>query len=58
MLDVARQKTRTKARAHPQRYSWGIVDVVLAVLMLPFGIWLMVIEGMVRAVAASGKRSN
>jgi hypothetical protein len=58
MLDVARQKTRTTARAHPQPFSWGIVDVVLGVLMLPFGIWLLVIEGMVRAVAASGKRSN
>jgi hypothetical protein len=33
-------------------YRWGIVDVLLGVLMLPFGIWLLVIEGMVRAVAA------
>ena len=52
MLDV-RSQTRIKARSEAHSYRWGIVDVLLGVLMLPFGIWLMVIEGMVRAVAAS-----
>jgi len=52
MLDV-RSQTQVRGRAHAHDYRWGIVDVLLGVLMLPFGIWLMVIEGMVRAVAAS-----
>jgi hypothetical protein len=56
MLEVAHSETRTKARSHSQRFSWGIVDVILGVLMLPFGIWMLAIEGMVRAVATVGKR--
>ena len=52
MLDV-RSQTQVRGRARAHEYRWGIVDVLLGVLMLPFGIWLMVIEGMVRAVAAS-----
>ncbi len=53
MLEAARSETRARSRVQRQSYRWGIVDVLLGVLMLPFGIWLMVIEGMVRAVAAS-----
>ena len=56
MLEVVRPETRTTARSQPQRFSWGMVDVILGVLMLPFGIWTLAIEGMVRAVAAFGKR--
>ena len=52
MLDV-RSQTQVRGRVHVHDYRWGIVDVLLGVLMLPFGIWLMVIEGMVRLVAAS-----
>ena len=52
MLEAARSQTQTKSRAQRQSYRWGIVDVLLGVLMLPFGLWLLVIEGMVRAVAA------
>ena len=51
MLDV-RSQTRARTRSEAHSYRWGIVDVLLGVLMLPFGIWLLVIEGMVRAVAA------
>jgi hypothetical protein len=56
MLDVARSETRVRVRAQPRRFGWGIVDVILGVLMLPFGIWMLAIEGMVRAVAAFGRR--
>ena len=52
MLDV-RSQTRATARPVERSFRWGIVDVLLGLLMLPFGIWLMVIEGMVRVVAAS-----
>jgi hypothetical protein len=57
MLEVARNaEARAKARPYPRDYRWGIVDVILAVLMLPFGIWMFAIEKMVGAVAAFGKR--
>ncbi len=56
MLDVARSETRVRVRTQPRRFGWGIVDVILGVLMLPFGIWMLAIEGMVRAVAALGRR--
>jgi hypothetical protein len=52
MLEVARPEART----HPQRFGWGITDLILAVLMLPFGIWMLLIERMVAAVAAMGRR--
>ena len=52
MLDV-RSQTRATAGAAERSYRWGIVDVLLGILMLPFGIWLLVIEGMVRLVAAA-----
>ena len=52
MLEVARPETRAHARSHPQRLTWGIVDVILAVVMLPFGIWMFLIESLVGSVAA------
>jgi len=55
MLDVRSQtlaQTRASTRPSAQSYRWGIVDVLLGVLMVPFGIWMLVIEGMVRAVTA------
>lgn len=54
MLEVARPEARTRAHARPERFTWGIVDVILALIMLPFGVWMFVIERMVRAVAAVG----
>ena len=56
MLEVARPETRTQARSHPERFTWGIVDAILGLIMLPFGVWMLVIERMVRAVAALGSR--
>jgi hypothetical protein len=56
MLEVARPEVRTEARSHPNRSGWGIVDLILAVLMLPFGIWMLMIEKMVAVVAGLGRR--
>ena len=53
---AARPEPRAKVRSQPKSYGWNIIDVVLAVLMLPFGIWFFLIEGMVRGVTAFGKR--
>jgi len=52
VLEVARPETRAHARSHPQHFTWGIVDVILAVVMLPFGIWMLLIESLVGSVAA------
>lgn len=47
MLDVVRPETRVSSRSHPRRFTWGIVDGILGLVMLPFGIWMLVIEGLV-----------
>jgi hypothetical protein len=52
MLELARPETRTHVRSHTHRFGWGIVDVILAVVMLPFAIWMWLIEAMVTAIAA------
>jgi hypothetical protein len=54
MLEVARPEARARAHAQPERVTWGIVDAILALVMLPFGVWMFVIERMVRALAALG----
>jgi hypothetical protein len=51
MLEIARPETRTAVRAHPQQFTWGIVDVILALVMLPFAVWVWIIDRMVWAVA-------
>jgi hypothetical protein len=51
MLDAALPETRAIPRSQPQRFTWGIVDVILALVMLPFGIWMIMIEGMVNAAS-------
>ena len=51
MLDIARPEARADVRANPKRATWGPVDVILAVVMLPFGIWFLVIDRMVAAAA-------
>jgi hypothetical protein len=51
MLELARPELRVHAAA-PQRFTWGIVDVILAVLMLPFGMAMFSIESLVGAVTA------
>ncbi|MCA1648013.1 MAG: hypothetical protein LC797_21965 [Chloroflexi bacterium] len=56
MLEIARPELRGRTRVQSRTFRWGIVDVILAVLMLPFAIWMVAIEGIVRAVAALGTR--
>jgi hypothetical protein len=51
MLELARPETRSAARTHPQKFTWGIVDVILALVMLPFGLWMILIETIVRGAA-------
>jgi hypothetical protein len=47
MLDIARPEARSHVRSHPEKLSWGIVDAILALILLPFGVWMLVIEGLV-----------
>jgi len=56
MLEVARTEARTRVHAQSGRFAWGIVDVLLGILMLPFAIWIWLIERMVGAVAALQRR--
>jgi hypothetical protein len=52
MLELARPEVRVH-RSHSKRLAWGTVDVILAVLMLPFGLAALLIERMVWAVTAA-----
>jgi hypothetical protein len=52
MLELARPEARSHVRSRPLRFTWGIVDTILGVVMLPFGIWMLVIEGLVKVVSA------
>ena len=52
MLELARPEVRPRARAAERRFAWGIVDVILGAVMLPFGVWIWIIERMVGAVSA------
>lgn len=52
MLELARPETRTRAATHPQKLAWGIVDAILALIMLPFAIWMWIIDRMVWAIAS------
>ena len=56
MFEIARPEVRTRAHSQSERTAWGIVDVILAILMLPFGLWIWLIERMVLAVSALQKR--
>ncbi len=51
MLDVARPETRAVPRSQADRFKWGIVDALLGLVMLPFGLGLIAIEGIVRVTA-------
>ena len=54
MLELARPETRAQVRSHPEHSGWGIVDVILGVIMFPFGVWMVLIEGLIRAISALG----
>ena len=52
MLEIARpDNARTAARSQPDKCRWGVVDAILGLVMLPFGLWLLAIEGIVRVAA-------
>jgi len=52
MLEIARPETaKVAARSHPDASKWSIVDAILALVMLPFGVGLIAIEGIVRFAA-------
>jgi hypothetical protein len=51
MLD-ARTTTATRPRAQAAPVSWGIVDGILAAIMLPFGAWMWAIDRVVAGIAA------
>jgi hypothetical protein len=53
MLERARPKTRVQQRSTDKHFTWGVVDVILAILMLPFGIAVFIIERMVVAVTSA-----
>jgi hypothetical protein len=51
MLEIARPEARNAARVEPRRYTWGIVDVILALVLVPFAVWVWLIDRMVWAIA-------
>ena len=51
MLEVVRPETRAAVRARPNRATWGIVDVILALVLLPFGVWFLLIDRTVAVIA-------
>ena len=51
MLEIARPEARAQAQSHTRRVTWGIVDFILAVVLLPFAIWMWIIDRMVWAIA-------
>jgi hypothetical protein len=51
VLEVARPEARVRTRSHPRRLTWGIVDVILAVVLMPFGVWVLAIDRLVAGVA-------
>jgi hypothetical protein len=53
MLDArTTTATRPRTRVHPEPVSWGIVDGILAAIMLPFGAWMWAIDRVVAGIAA------
>jgi hypothetical protein len=51
VLELAQPEARARIRSHPQRVSWGIVDAILALVLLPFGVWVLLIDRIVAGAA-------
>jgi hypothetical protein len=51
MLEIARPEARVAARSQSERVGWGVVDVILALVLLPFGVWVLAIDRLVAGVA-------
>jgi hypothetical protein len=45
--DQVHPQTRVHVLRHTQRSGWDLVDIILGIIMLPFGIWCLLIESMV-----------
>jgi hypothetical protein len=56
MLELARPETRADVRAHPRRAGWGIVDALLALVMLPFAVGMWIIDRTVWLIASLTNR--
>ncbi len=52
MQETARTSRRSAVRSEPRRAEWGIVDAILALVMLPFAVWVFLIDRMVAGIAA------
>jgi lauroyl/myristoyl acyltransferase len=46
MRELAIPELRTAVRSHPDRAGWGIVDAILALVMLPFALGMGIIDGL------------
>ncbi len=51
MLEIARPEVRAQVRSRPSSYHWGIVDVILALVLLPFAVWFLLIDRTVAVIA-------
>jgi hypothetical protein len=51
VLELARPEARARARSHSRRFTWGIVDAILALILMPFGVWVLAIDRLVAGVA-------
>ena len=51
MLEIARPEVRAQTRAQPSTHRWGIVDVILALVLLPFAVWFLLIDRTVAVIA-------
>jgi hypothetical protein len=51
MLEIARPEVRARTRARRSAYRWGIVDVILALILLPFAVWFLLIDRTVAVIA-------
>jgi hypothetical protein len=51
VLDVAQPEARARVDSQSARLGWGLVDAILALVLLPFGVWFLVIDRMVAGIA-------
>jgi len=51
MLEITRATARARAGHPGPQATWGIVDAILALALLPFGFWVLVIDRMVTSIA-------
>ena len=51
MLEIARPEVRARVRSQPASYRWGVVDIILALVLLPFAVWFLLIDRTVAVIA-------